>query len=319
MKNLSIALLLVTTIVFGAIALKENQKTRDAASTIASLRENLSETESRLDEQEKQTAKLQNNLLETRTEAVVKSSEVSHLQQELTNQVQATSRSAGSNSSSPMAEMFKSKDMRNLIRTQQKAVMGPLVEKNYGSFFSSLGLNNEQTAGLKDLVVKKAMVDAELGVSMLAGDTDADKRKDIVKQARTDKEAIDDQIKNFLGEENYPQFKEYEKSQPERMAINSFKDQQASGAGALTPDQENLLVKAMFEERQNFKFSTDFYDQSKLDINDLGSVFTEDRIKQFEEERTQLDQKYMARAQSILTADQVGPFEKFLTAQQQMQ
>src|ERR1041385_8728605 len=122
MKNLIIAILAAATLVFGAIAFKEKQKTKESASTIATLRENLSDAESRLEDQQKQTAKLQNNLLETRTEAVVKSSEVSHLQQELTNQGQEA-KAGGSNSPSPMAEMYKSKDMRNLIRTQQKAVM----------------------------------------------------------------------------------------------------------------------------------------------------------------------------------------------------
>jgi hypothetical protein len=103
------------------------------------------------------------------------------------------------------------------------------------------------------------------------------------------------------------------------MSISMFKDQQASGPGALTADQENLLVKAMHDERQNFKFTTDFYDQSKLDISDLGSVFTEDRIKQFEQERKELDQHYLTRAQAILSAEQLGPFEKFLSTQGEMQ
>src|SRR5438046_5876827 len=123
----------------------------------------------------------------------------------------------------------------------------------------------------------------------MAGDTDADKRKELVKQAKEQKDGIDDQIKQYLGDEGYTDFQAYEKTMPERMAMNMFKDQQASGAGALTSDQENILVKAMSEERQNFKFTTDFYDKSKYDMNDLGSMFTEERIKQFEEEQNKLN------------------------------
>jgi hypothetical protein len=215
--------------------------------------------------------------------------------------------------------MLKNKDMRDLIRTQQKAVMGPMVEKNYGGFFSSLGLNPEQTATLKDLIVKKTLVDADMGVSMLAGDLDADKRTEMLQKGRADKDAIDDQIKAFLGDDNYPQYKDYEKTQPERTALGMFRDQQASGPGALTGDQENLLVKAMYEERQNFKFTTDFYDQSKLDYSNLDSIFTEERLTQFEQEKQQLDQHYVDRARSILRDDQMEPFQKFLTAQDQMQ
>ncbi len=318
MKNLIIAVLLITTLGFGALALKQHQKEKEADSTIATLRENLSETESRLEQEQKQSSRLQNNLLETRTESVVKASEVAHLKEALTNETQAAS-NAATNSKSPMAEMFKSKDMRDMIRSQQKMVLGPLIEKTYAPLFSSLGLKPEQTATLKELMVKKSMVDAEMGVSLMAGDTDADKRKDLVKQAKEQKDGIDDQIKQFLGDEGYTDFQAYEKTMPERMAMNMFKDQQASGAGALTSDQENILVKAMSEERQNFKFTTDFYDKSKYDMNDLGSMFTDDKIKQFEEEQNQLNQRYLARAQSVLSADQLGPFEKFLTAQGEMQ
>jgi len=75
----------------------------------------------------------------------------------------------------------------------------------------------------------------------------------------------------------------------------------------------------MYEERQNFKFTTDFYDQSKMDLSNLDSIFTEERIKQFEQERQQLDQQYVDRARSILREDQMDPFQKFLTAQGQMQ
>ena len=318
MKNVIIAVLLLTTLALGALVLKEKQGKSKAEETAGALSNQLSETEARLQQQEKQTAKLQNNLLESRTETVVKSSEVTHLKEALTNETEAASSAASSNAS-PMVQMFKSKDMRDLIRTQQKMVLGPLIEKNYGTLFSSLGLKPDQSAALKELMVKKSMVDAEMGVSLMAGDVDADKRKDVLKQAKDEKEGLDDQIKQFLGEENYAQFKDYDKSMPERMSISSFRDQQASGPGALTPDQENQLIAAMHDERQNFKFTTDFYDKSKFDINDPASMFTDEKINQFETEMAQLEQHYLARAQSILTAEQLGPFEKFLNSQNELQ
>src|SRR5436305_1992187 len=120
------------------------------------------------------------------------------------------------------------------------------------------------------------------------GDMDPDKRTEMLEKAQADKDAVNDQIKAFLGEDNYPQFKDYEKTQPERTALGMFKDQQASGPGALTGDQENLLVKALYDERQNFKFTTDFYHQSKFDLSNLDSIFTEEHINKFDQERRQL-------------------------------
>ena len=206
-----------------------------------------------------------------------------------------------------------------MISAQQKLVLGPMIEKNYAAFFSSIGLKPDQAAGLKELMVKKSMVDAQMGVSMMAGDMDGDKRKEAMQQAKEEKDGIDAQIKQFLGDQDYSQFKDYEKTMPERTAINSFKDQLASGANALSADQEGSLIAAMGEERQNFKFTTDFYDHSKYDYNNLGSMFTDDKINQFEQELGQLDERYFARAQEILNADQMESFKKFLDAQNKMQ
>jgi hypothetical protein len=208
--------------------------------------------------------------------------------------------------------------MKELIKTQQKAVFSGMIDKNYSAFFTGMQLTPEQSASLKELIVKKSLVDAGMGMSMLSGDMDASKRKELMQQAKTDKDAIDGEIKQFLGEDSYPQFQAYEKTMPERMAISSFKDQQATGSGALNSDQESQLVQAMSETRQNFKFTIDFYDHSKY-ADDLASVFTEEKLTQFQQEREQLDQQYVARAKGILSEDQLGSFEKFLVGQRQLQ
>ena len=119
MKNIVIAVLLVTTLVLGALVFKEQHKRSEAEATIVTLHETVTEVETRLAQQEKQTLKLQNNLLESRTEGAVKATTVAQLEVALTNQTQAASQAAGSNTSS-VAELFKSKDMRDVIRTQQK-------------------------------------------------------------------------------------------------------------------------------------------------------------------------------------------------------
>jgi hypothetical protein len=97
-----------------------------------------------------------------------------------------------------------------------------------------------------------------------------------------------------------------------------FKEQQAAGTGALAPEQESQLLQAMTEERQNFKFATDYSDQSKL-AADPASFFTEEKVSRFQQEREQLQQRYLARAADILGAEQLSPFEKFLTGQREMQ
>jgi hypothetical protein len=312
MKNIAIGILLVTTIVFGSLYLTQNRKTSEAEATAANLQEKLADAETRVTRQEERTAALETRLHDTREKAVAKAEQVTQLQA-ITNQLQTNARS-----SSPMAEMFRSPEMKEMIKNQQKMALSGIIDKNYGALFSGLGLTPEKSAALKDLILKKSLVSAQAGVSMMTGDLDATKRQEIMKQAKADGDEVDKQIKEFLGEANYPQFQAYEKTVPERMTLNMFKEQQASGPGALTPEQESQLLQIMSEERQNFKFTTDFSDQAKVSA-DPASFFTEEKISQFEQERDQLQARYMERATNILAADQLEPFQKFLVGQREMQ
>ena len=74
----------------------------------------------------------------------------------------------------------------------------------------------------------------------------------------------------------------------------------------------------MSDERQKFKFTTDLSDQSKI-TTDLAGSFTEEKMNQFLQEQEQLHQLYISRAQGVLSADQLGSYEKFLSSQRQMQ
>ncbi len=311
MKNLAIAILLAGTLCFAGLYVHESRRLAELKATLSAQQQNLDEVQAQLTHQQKKTVNLQTHLRETQNKAIAKADEVAQLQQVITNR-------AGSNSSNPFAEMFKNPGMKEVVKTSQKTALGGIIDKNYGALFTQLQMTPEQSASLKDLILKKSMVDAEVGLSLLSGENDATKRADALKQAESDKATIDDQIKQFLGNENFQVFQAYEKTVPERMTLSMFNDQQGSSGLALTPDQEQQLVQAFSEERQNFKFTTDFSDKSKF-TGDYASYFTEDKLTQYRQESEQLDQRYLSRAQSVLSPDQVAPFQKFLSNRLDMQ
>ena len=316
MKNILIGILLLTTLVFGGLYLTQNQKISEAKSEAANLREKLVESESSAAQQEERTATLQTKLHDTQAKAIAKAEEVTQISEALTNHIQSQTNAKSAN---PFGEMFKSKEMKDMIKTQQKTVLGGMIDKNYAPYFTSLNLTPEQSGSLKDLILNRGLVDAEAGMSMLSGDNnDPAKRKEIMDKTKTDRDAVNSQIKDFLGEDNYTQFQTYEKTIPDRMSLNMYKDQQGSGPGALNPDQEAQLIQAMGDERQNFKFTTDYSDQSKFN-GDIASYFTEDKINKFYQESEELNQHYLDRAKTILTPEQVDPFTKFLNSQREMQ
>src|SRR5437868_12074200 len=114
-KNVLIGILLLSTLVFGSLYLNQNQKKAEAEAKAANLHEKLAEVENRVVQQEERTATLQTRLHDTRAKAVAKAEQVSRLEQVITNTAQTNAQSA-----SPMAEMFKSPEMRELSKNQQK-------------------------------------------------------------------------------------------------------------------------------------------------------------------------------------------------------
>jgi len=153
MKNSAIMILLAAAVAFGGLYLREHWKAREAGVTVASLQEKALELEGRLAQQETRASSLQTRLKDTRERVVAKADEVSNLQQAITNRVQADA-----TNKNPMAEMFKgvgemmkNPEMKEMIKNQQKTVLGGMLDKNYGPFFTQLGLTAEQSSALKDL------------------------------------------------------------------------------------------------------------------------------------------------------------------------
>lgn len=326
MKNVAIGILLAATVVFGGLYLQQARKAGQAAASADGWQQKTGELQSGLEEQERQTRHLRDQLEEARADAAAKAHEAAQmraaLQESLTNQPQpAPAKAAGQTNSRPsnlLSEMFKNPEMKEMIKNQQKTALSAMVDKNYGKFFADLHLTPEQSSALKDLILNKQLGAADMGLSMFSDDQDPAKRAELVQQIKAASDTADAQIKEFLGEDNFAQFQNYEKSLGERMAVSGFKDQLGSGTTPLTDDQEQQLIQAMTQERQNFKFTTDLSDKSKF-TGDLASMFTEEKMNVYFQESGQLNQQYLARAQGILSPDQLTGFEKYLNNQQTLQ
>jgi hypothetical protein len=323
MKNLFIALLLVAVATLGALLVKQQRVAGDAQANAAAARQSVSELESNLATQETTTAKLRERLEDFRAEAAFKSDEAAAVRQmlEATNRARAVvgggPGDTNSGPSSPWAALLKSPEMRQMMKTQQKVAMSSMIDKNYAKLFADLRLTPEQSATLKDMLLKKQLDSAELGMELASRELTATEREELVKKSKDATEAADAEIKDFLGGDNYAEFQEYQKTLGERMSVSGFKDQ-LSATMPMTSVQEQELIQAMTQERQGFKFTTDFNDKSKFS-GDYASMFDEDRIGKYFDELDKLNQQYLSRAQGILSADQLAAFSKYLASQEAMQ
>jgi len=209
--------------------------------------------------------------------------------------------------------------LSEMFKTPQKGALSAMIEKNYGNFILSLQLAPEQSTALKDLILNKQLVAAETGRLMCPGCQDATKRAELVQQIKVAADMADAQIKKFLGDCCFAQFQAYEKYLSGRMAVRRFKEQLGSGPTALTDDQEEQLIQAMTQERQNFKFAADYSYKSKGN-GDFVSMSAEDnKMNVLSQELGRLNQYCLTRARSILSPEQLPAFETYLNNQQTLQ
>src|SRR5262249_33735077 len=145
-----------------------------------------------------------------------------------------------------MASMFKDPKMREMMKSQQKAVMGPMIDRQYADFYKQLNLTPEQKGAFKDLAMKKMLAGTDVGLSMMDDSLDASQREDLSKQMKAQTDEVDGELKQFLGDDNYKAYESYEKTVPDRMTMSQF-NEQLGDAPALTPDQQNQMIQALSE------------------------------------------------------------------------
>jgi hypothetical protein len=313
MKNTAIVVLLLVALALGAFGLRQQNQIAQLRAQLAASQKQLQE-KSPADETtalaEKKSKALQEALVETSRFADEKSAQADQLQQSL----------AAAKTNNPMqglGAMFKDPKMREMVKAQQKAFIGPMIEQQYTALFQQLKLTPDQTAQLKELLEQKTLAGADAGLSMLDGDMDATQRAELAKQIKSQTDDYDAQIKQFLGD-NYPAFEAYEKTTPDRMTVSQFGDQLSGSATPMNPEQQQQLIQMMSDERNGFKWTIDYNNQNPAN-GDWAAMFSEDKINQFAQEKERLDAQILERARKILTPEQLKDFEQFQAMQRKMQ
>lgn len=320
MKNIVIILLLVVAIALGALAVHQQKRSTQTQAELAQVQNQLAQAQEELTAvadaadqiaRAKQASKaLQASLTETSKFADEKTKQAEVLQQKLAAKTNSPNPLAG------MAKMFSDPKMKEMIKAQQKAVMGPMIDKQYGALFQQLNMTPEESGQLKTLLMNKMLAGADAGMALLDDSTDAAKRAELTKQMKAATDDLDAQIKQFLGDA-YPSYQSYEKSVPDRTVVNQFGDQ-LSGDNVLNPDQQAQLVQALSDARTAFKWTTDYNNKTPAN-GDYAAMFSPEKIDQFTKETEQFNQQFLAQAQKILTPAQLTQFAEYQKTQLQMQ
>ena len=318
MKNAIIGILVIVAVALGGLLVQKNRRATQAEARLAELSKAVVDLQAANTEREERAASLREKLEKSVAESAVNAGQAAQLSQALTNRLQAAAvADTNTKPANPFAEMFKNPEMREMIKQQQQTALAGIIDKNYTDFLKTQPLSPEQASALKELITRKMAVGADLGMELMSGELTAEQRSELTKRIKTDTDAITAEIKAFLGADNFSAFETYEKSLPDRMAVSGFKDQLAGGEMALKSDQEQQLIQALTQERGNFKFTTDYSRQSNP-TEDVFGQFTEEKLNVYFQEQEQLNQRYLARAQTILSPEQYAAYQKSLAAQQAM-
>ena len=213
------------------------------------------------------------------------------------------SASTTSNYFAGLAGMMKNPQMKEMVRAQQKV----MLDRMYGSLSNYLNLPTDKLDALKEMLADRQMAMVDSGMAMMGG-SESD-RKQAIEETKAIKSDYDKKIQDLLGPQDYPVFQQYEQTANERMSVQMFKNALPADA-ALTDQQEDNLIAAMYQERKALPVSSLMNNQ-----NPDPSQLTEERVAEATKQMEQLQQRYADRAAAILTPVQLEQFTKF---QQQM-
>jgi hypothetical protein len=169
---------------------------------------------------------------------------------------------------------------------------------------------------LKDLILKKNAVNMDKGLALMNGKLDAAQRTAAIEEMKSAREGCDADIRQLLGETDYPVFEQFEKSLPDRLVFGMFKTKLTRKGAPLSAEQQEQLLQAVAEARAQYPWSTDLSRRIQNPA-DLAVAFSGENIAVFAREEEEFDRQFLEQARMLLTAEQLAAFGPFLAKQRQ--
>ena len=326
MKNALILVLTVSALALGAVCFVQYRQTARHKSQAVAMREVVAQQTRQIAELEQSQKLLQRQQQESFEQASELATRLQAHQQAKTSNAGGEKGSLGESSSEaagakPMknknpfgemlAKMMEDPDTRKAIQEQQRMVLDQL----YAPLVKQMQLSPDEAEHFKDLLSENMLKGAEKATSLFGGTTSTN-RAEMFSSLAEEQKSSDEQIKAFLGEDRYEQYKDYQLTVGERTQLNQFR-QQTTGENALTDQQAEQLLSFMKEEKQNM-VSAGGLPGPTPDAANLQAMFSgESAEKMFQSQET-VNQRVYDRAKSVLSPNQLASFGRFQTNQFQM-
>jgi RNA polymerase sigma factor (sigma-70 family) len=221
-----------------------------------------------------------------------------------------TAAATNATAANPIESLLKNPAMKGILEQTYDS----LTDKQFGALWTQLHLTPDQITSFKKVIRDQMTQLAGPGVSMMsASPTDA---AQAAQTTRTVMAQTDAQLHDLLGDDNFAQYKDYQKTVNQRLTLASFEDGSVvPGGNTLTADQENQLLQTLIEEQSPAKLAAGLAGQVQPSGSPNGAGLTDEQFNQAMDAMTQANQRVLDRATNFLSPDQLNSLQTFFAKQ----
>lgn len=213
-----------------------------------------------------------------------------------------------------MANMRENPTINKMIEASQRGTIGAL----YSDMLEYLNLNEDETKYFMDLLMFRQMEQVDFGMKLMSGQLSEEERKQMAVRLEEVNDEMLAQMETFLNNENdFEEFKFYEKTVGERMALSQMDQKLAEIEQPLSNDEYRELLDMMHSEKERYDWTTNLHDQHNSDIS--AERFSDENMQKHTDDIMALNELIFVQAANLLTPDQLEAFKASLQATTDMQ
>jgi hypothetical protein len=188
-----------------------------------------------------------------------------------------------------------------------------VMDQLYAPLVKQMGLTPEEAAQFKDLLAGNMMKGAEKATSLFGGGA-ATNRTEMIRTLTEEQKSFDGQVREFLGESRYAQYKDYQQTVGERTQLNQFRQQAAGGENALSDQQTEQLLAIIKEEKQAVAAATGQpLPGAGQDQANMQAMLSGEGTEKLIQTQDAINQRVYERSRQVLAPGQLESFGQFQT------
>lgn len=213
-----------------------------------------------------------------------------------------------------MATMRENPTINKMIEASQRGTVGAL----YADMLDYLDLNEEETRYFMDLLMFRQMEQVDFGMKLMSGQLSQEEREQMAVRLNEVNDEMLAQMETFLNSENdFEEFRFYEKTIGERMALSQLDQKLAELEQPLSDDEYRELLDLMHRQKEDYDWSTTLHDQQSTDIS--AERFSDENMQKHTDDIMTLNENIFAQAANLLSPEQLEAFRASLQATTDMQ